>query len=546
MVPVRRIICTLLLLTSAGLIAGGSWAAHHWPFRQDRHLFELMGQCLLDGGRIYLDCWDNKPPLVPWINAVVLGLCRDSTQAITAAAGLAAATAVAAVALGTWRWHGPIVGCLTALMASGTFSLRYYDGCTNGTELYGAMFESLAATAFLLPWRRGRAPSVAVALTAGACFGAAFGCKQNLLAGPLSALGMMAAAGCLNRGLRGACLRSSAALICGFVAVVGAIAGVLFLQGVLADAVFAICGVNRLFAQAGLCWWNPWTAGVGGVLLEQTRPLRPLVLTAALGLAAGLVERRGLEPRGDRPAPLPALLVGMLGLWMVLALWEVLPGGCHLTRYWHAVFVPLLWLAAQTLHYLAGGLAAGPAAQRLVLASAAIAGAVGLWTPVALRQKSDLWQAQYHRTEDCERARLRELAAAVAARTSPGERIYVWGYEPGIYRFAHRRAPGRFAELGKVPFLEARAQFMVDEVLGALTGSPPRLILVQEEYQRVLEAGRYGPVDISGLRTLLAGAYRGPVLTMHGFSFYERAVETTAPATATGPLARDRDRRSSG
>ncbi len=533
--PITRIACALALLASAALIVSGTWAAHHWPYRQDRHLFEYMGQCILGGGRIYLDCWDNKPPLVPWINAAVLGVSDQSTVAVSVAAGSAAAVTAAATAAGAFLWFGPTEACFTALTAAALLSLRYYDGCTNGTELYGAMFESLAALALLAAWRRPHRPALPGLLAAGASFAAAFACKQNYVAGPASVFIVMLIAAARARPLRPAGVRTCLGLTGGFAAVSGAIAMVLHRQGALREAWFAVYGSNLFFAEAGLCWWNPLAPGVGGILLEQVRPMTPVLLTAAVGLAAGLAGQQSADDEPWRPATLPSPLLVVLAVWALLAAWTVLPGGCHLTRYWHAVFVPLLWLHAQALHAVGRGLTSGPPATRLVLAAAVAVSAVSLWKPLAVRQRSDLLQAEYYRTEDSERARLLEIADFVRSRTAGHEHIYVWGYEPALYRFAARRAPTRFAELSKVTFLGRRLAFMVDEVAAALEAFPPKLILVGADYRCFLQTGRWGEVDVGRVAGLLRDRYRGPIATIHGYEIYERCDAGHGPSALADP-----------
>lgn len=521
--------CIFTVFAAAGLIVSGTWASHHWPYRQDRHLFEYMGQRILDGGTIYQSCWDNKPPLVPWINAGVLAV-SDSTEAISVAAGSAAAIATAALALASWSWFGPGIACVMTLLAAGTFSLRYYDGCTNGTELYAAMFDSIAAALIVVSWKARTKRSCMLMLAAGLAFACAFACKQNQVAGPIATGIVLLLMAIRRRDERSVTLGKLASLTLGTVGGLFVFACILYRQDALSDAVYAIFSSNKLFVSDGLSWWVPGPTIIG-VLAEQAAPLDPLIWLAVIGVVAtfaGMLSARCDVARCECDRSLPGSVVGLMTLWFAFAAYSVMWGGCHLTRYWHICFVPLFWLAAQACFWGRQAIAEATPTGRTVLIIAGLTAAWLVAKPSIVRQANDLASAYYYATSDSELARVRQVAGAVEKRTCPEDFIYVWGYEPGIYRFSHRAAPCRFAELCKVEMLGAPAGFMVEEVIAALNCTPPRLIAVRKTDEKSISAGYWSRSDVAGLRDLLDTDYRREA-ELCGYVLYERTDVASKP-----------------
>ena len=91
----ERIAFVLVVVLVPVVLAVAGWTTQEHPNRIDRYLFEHMGQTVLAGGTVYLDCWDNKPPGLCWWNALVLLIGGGSSYAVTFAAVLAAISAIA-------------------------------------------------------------------------------------------------------------------------------------------------------------------------------------------------------------------------------------------------------------------------------------------------------------------------------------------------------------------------------------------------------------------------------------------------------------------
>lgn len=532
MKSLANILSALALLGSVALIVSGSWAAHHWPASQDRHLFEYMGQCILAGRTLYVDCWDNKPPLLPWVNAAVLALTNDSTVAITVAAGMAAAACVACVAVGVWICFGPHVAGATALLAAFVISLRRNEGCTNGTELYATLFESLTALCLFLAWRATKRRLMAWGLVGGMALALAFTAKQHALGG-LIALGVVTLIETIRRrGFRHPLLRILLAACTGFVAVIGCVCAVLRAQGSLGEAVFAVFTSNLVFVRNGHSWFVP-VDYQASKLTSQLEPLWPIIWLAGIGLLASIVRWRRPDPDEQiRPQHLPNDLVLLLTVWLGFGAWTVTWGPAHIPRYWHATYVPLFWLSAQTFSFLRPMLTIRPLHVRGLTMVVTLTAGWLMFRPALEIYQFDMKRSIYYAYEDPDRDCLQVIAAEVVRRTAPTDEIYMWGFEPGVYRFSHRFSPSRFFELGKLHALGANAEFLVHEVVETLRARPPRLVLIRRTDYSEVQSGSLAGLDIRGFADLLAREY-DPAGLVRDMIFFERrppGSDTAAPA----------------
>jgi hypothetical protein len=531
----------LAIVFSATLISLATISAHYGPCPQDRHMFEYMGQCIVAGRPLYVACWDNKPPMLPWINAGVLALSGDSTVAISVAAGVAAGITVLCVVVGTWLWLGRYLGSALCLLASLIISLRFYDACTNGTEAYATMFESVAALLLVLGWRAvGWRAALGVFLS-GAVFALAVATKQNAVGGPVAgvvtAIILSFAVPTLRRRLLGLALAGLA----GLAVTAAIICLILARQSLLDEAWYAVFTYNRLFVREGYCWFLP-SEQARWQLSGQLTPIQILFWLSGVSVLAVVVRWR--RPSNTERSALPAFSDGipmMMAIWLVIAAWTVGLGAAHLERYWYACYVPMFWLSAHSFHLFSRSLAAATPRLQGFIAASFIAACALLLQPGVRQEEIDLKSTLYYATEQSELRRLREIAVEVDRRTQPGDSIYVWGLDSGVYRFSHRFAPCRFFELLKVAHVGRPAQFMADEVIASLTRTPPKLILLTEGDVKAVRAGTWCEADVTGLRRLLDARYR-QVAEIRGRVFFERSdasvVPASLPASATAAVSR--------
>ena len=52
----------------AALVYLGTWCTYWADVRSDQYQLINLGQCVYDGGRLYIDCWENKPPGIAWLS----------------------------------------------------------------------------------------------------------------------------------------------------------------------------------------------------------------------------------------------------------------------------------------------------------------------------------------------------------------------------------------------------------------------------------------------------------------------------------------------
>ncbi len=70
----RNIAPVLSWILVATFIALGTWSSY-WAYqRNDQYQLITLGQTVYDGGRLYVDAWENKPPGVAWINALGIAM----------------------------------------------------------------------------------------------------------------------------------------------------------------------------------------------------------------------------------------------------------------------------------------------------------------------------------------------------------------------------------------------------------------------------------------------------------------------------------------
>jgi hypothetical protein len=159
--------------------------------------------------------------------------------------------------------------------------------------------------------------------------------------------------------------------------------------------------------------------------------------------------------------------------------------------------------------------------RRLTAGIGAIMLAVIFFQPLVTNIHRDASRACHYAESDSERRRLIQVGERIGALTEPRDRIYVWGYSPGIYRFAARASACRFSGLEKLDGQTPFGQSMAEEIFETLKGGPPKLIAVeQSRYQALLE-DRIGSVTLPGLSEWMMNNYRQRD-TLHGLRLFVR------------------------
>jgi hypothetical protein len=524
-----RVVLGVAVVVIPVMLAVAGWTSQEFPNRVDRYLFEQMGETVLDGGTVYLDCWDNKPPGLCWLSALVLWMGGRSTYAITAAAVIAGALAVGATGWAIARATRRAVATLTVLLFAIVLSQRQFDACTNGTEFYTMVADAFAALFVVAALRGAGGRSLLYALLAGVCWGLGGLCKQTAAAGPIAVvLGVLIA---VLVGVRPRTRWLGRALLAGLGAliVLAAAAGVLYYQGALGEACRAVISINLLPQN------RTHTTGAfhPGYVLAQLEPVKGVILLAAVGAVVSFVHKPSGEEatlpvhHGERV--LPRSVVVFMILWCLVAVYGVGIGPSHMPRYWHGLFVPLIWLTAQGVAFVLTTCGSGDRHRRVTAGIGALTLAVIFFQPLVTNIYRDAFQAHHYAKADSERVRLIEVGERIRALTEPGDRIYVWGYSPGIYRFASRASACRFSGLEKLDGQTTFGQSMAEEIFETLRDEPPELIAVEQSRYSALLEDRIGSVTLPGLSEWMSNNYRQQD-ALHGLRLFVRASPQTTQA----------------
>jgi 4-amino-4-deoxy-L-arabinose transferase-like glycosyltransferase len=476
----HALICAAVVVVA---VTANASAVHWRDNLADSHLFGYYGWCVSQGARPYLDVWDNKPPGIWWVNAAAFRVFGPGEVGELCVCTLAAAgTLIAFGAIAVTVYGRSLL--LPALLTGGVLLTHVgYECGANRTETFVVLCETLVVLGYLRWLRRRRWAWLACA---GFFGGAALLFKQaGVAAGTACALHLLWTQ---VRAHIGKSAGSTAAwwkpwLVAGacFALAPVAAGGVLAAQGALGQAWFAIVGFNRAYFEIRDATLYP----TGPVLRLYAPALPPLygllllaVLAAVLRLAAAFLRRVRQQSATEQPVGF-----GLLWLWLLLAFYLACVGPGRLSYHLMPTLPALGLIALYPLDRLAGqrGLGARIVARPSVAAALVVYGFIvaGLAADNA-RQMSRCWSVKPHwyALQRRQPAPYELQAAELRRLTGPDERIYVWGWSPGTYRYAYRRCVSRFATLEKTARLGERARFLTDGAIADIMASPPAAFVI--------------------------------------------------------------------
>ncbi|MFQ5415112.1 MAG: glycosyltransferase family 39 protein [Phycisphaerae bacterium] len=536
---IERIAAALTVVIVPAVLTVAGWTTQEFPARADRYLFAQNGETILDGGTVYRDCWNNKPPGMTWLNAAVLLVGARSTYAVTLAAILAGLAAVGVTAWALAQVFGRGIAVVATLMFTVLLAQRSIEGVTNGAEFYTMVADAFAAVLAIGSMARQGRAAVRWALLAGACWGVAGLMKQTGAAGPMAA-GLAALLALLVGPVRFRWLARCAVMGAGAAVVVGIAAAVLYWQGALADAYHASVTYNLDLLGGGWAAWWPRPSH----FIYQAKPLAWVLLPAALGAIVTYAPdspppqpqarpadtmpprpRASLGRTGPGSGRLPRVVVAFLVIWFIVALYGVGLGSSHMPRYWHGVFIPMIWLVAQGLRFIAGACRTDIGRNRWTVRAGVIVLAASYLPTPCYNVYADAIRAYHYAHDDSERRRLADVGRRIADLTQPDDEIYVWAYQPGVYRYAHRRAACRFAGLDKVATTHPNAGAIAREIADTLRDRRPKLIAVAAPRLAELRDDYVRRIRIDGLNDWFEEHYE-ETDRIHGFVLFLRQTET--------------------
>ncbi|MFG2945977.1 ArnT family glycosyltransferase [Streptomyces adustus] len=422
----------------------------------DEGYLAVQARLLAHGGQLYQTVVDRKPPLVPWLYQGAFALCGSHSltcvRVLAVLAELLTAAALASLARRRWGDRaGRTAGVLYLLVSVG---LNPEDAQAAGFEVF--ILPCTAAAMWCADRRRWA--------TAGAAVACAFLAKQT-----------------------GGAVLLPVLWLCG-TARPGSTARPALLR-LATGAALPVLGAALLTDPAGFVFWTVTGSTAYATFTGSELHVlgRGLLNTAILAVACA-----GLLPPVVRALRIARTGAADLWLWLAASGGAVLMGFHFFGHYYLQLIPPLALLATSALQILPRDRVPGA-----VLTSSCCCALFLAWGLLAPRP---------------ELAHAQRLAAAVADRTGPTDRVLLWGMHPETYWLADRIPASRYLTAGLLTnFSGGRDGPEVGEKYAVpgtwpvfraeLADRPPSLIVDDSR------GGPYGPDRVPGLRHLLAAGY---------------------------------------
>ena len=490
----------LMSLIVAALIALCQLIAHLRLDVGDDQLFGYFGWRIAHGARVYLDVWDNKPPLIYWTNALGFWISGDSYAGVIALCTLALVIAHAAFYRIARHVYFPGSAVVATILGAFFMTHAYYQGGANRTETFLIAWELAAVTCYVRGWRRNRWYHWAAA---GALACTAFLYKQVGLAA-FGAMGLHTLLMVPYRRLTAAeALRRCLLIAGGGLVPIALTAGVLAWQGTLGEALFATFTFNRAYVRVGASRFLDLYYNFHMLRYSHILPTLklPILMAIASVIHATLwrlrppwrpVEITRRLPVASCPAP-----VVLFSVWFLAALYGAVISPHQFRHYLIPTLPPLLLLAGYIVHIIQAELSL---LRRFAERGWAVAAfvAMGYFALDALQtqfaEASRVWLDREPRWVAgrlvVKPAPWERVASRVVRYSGPRDRIQCWNYWPGIYLHARRTNACRFVTYEKPGQVGDEANFVRQELYHMFQTDPPVLFIIDSaEFERF----RLGP-----------------------------------------------------
>jgi len=450
-------------LLVVGFLAAGTWSSYWAEQRNDQYQLITLGQCVYNGGQIYVDCWENKPPGIAWLNALGFVLSPGGQLGVWVLPATIALLCIIPLWYAVGRLLSPTAARRTAVLASLLATLRLYDAPSINPDFYSAMFE-LAACAL---WLSAVFASFAgrrflFGILAGLLWSAATCVKQTggtgLLAVTLVTLVLLIVKNVYGRRWMVTVLYTWFGFALGLTVVIV----LLTQQGTDRAAWDAIFTFNRGFAT-----WDAWVSSMQSWprLHAGLEPLQLPLWLALVGIVA-TISTGGANRLAK--ASLAALV-----LWWIVAADLALMGPSRSMRYWQATFPPMILLAAMGLYHLEEAFRRLDKGYRTALVLVSLTAVLLLARPLIEHYRHGLASSYVAYTQEpTQRERLEDIGRQIQDLVPRGGRIYVLAYDAGIYVHADRRPACRFTY--------PRSSEQMNEILDELSAGKAHALLIPE------------------------------------------------------------------
>jgi hypothetical protein len=487
----------LALAATAWLVSGFSCLQIAlYAYGRDQTIYALVADGVLAGKLPYRDVWDFKPPgifVIFTAAQALLGRAMTSVRVVEAVGVLAMVVAFRSLArsVGLPSAAGLVGGALAALTYA---ELGFWH--TAQPESFGGMLTAYALAIGAHAWHRLDPPAsisprlIAAWLVMGALFGAAFLLKPHLGGGAVVCA--LAFSWLIwQRGRRvGAAISPWLAIAIGAAVPILGMAAWLIARGAWPALSWTLFEFTPGYTKLG--WTSNPLVLFAFASLEVAFYIS-LLLPAGV-LALFVLPKLTAAERGLTAVVFAIVFVHVLG---IAAQAKFFP-------YHTGATVPLVAFLAGIGLYKAWRECLRIGAPGVLLFIALVAGldvartplyqrlgweqqdAEWFWprsfdrvvSPVTGNPAREVLDAKLYHVLDYSLDDNRAVGRELARRTKPEDRVYVWGFEPGVYWFANREAATRYVY--NVPqralWQQARARV---ELLDELRANPPRIILVQ-------------------------------------------------------------------
>ncbi|MGB2987776.1 MAG: glycosyltransferase family 39 protein [Phycisphaerae bacterium] len=465
-----RVLVFLIGVAVVTLAITGAWSTYWAEQRNDQYELLHLGQCVYNGQRMYVDCWENKPPGIAWINALGIALSGGRQIGAWVTPGVTLLLCLAISAYAMKRVLSATAAWGTLLIGAAITTLRLYDTPSINPDFYSSMFELAACSVWLLSLCAERMRRrIWLGLAAGLLWAAATAVKQTGVVGLLAVSTVAIVLTALKQPERRRWLGAGGLAWIGFALGAAAVTGVLHYRETLGPAWAAIFEFNRGLLTSdsitsALTSWSRIRAGLGPVQLPLWLALIGVVTTV-------LTVRVNRLSRG--------LACAML-LWWIAQVVLALLGPSRSMRYWQATWPAMLWLAAIGIYHLEETFRRLDRAHRGAVAIACATVVVLLGRPLVDHYEHGLATSYLaHLREYTDRDRLENVGREIQALVPEDQPVYVWAYDAGIYVYASRRAASRFTY--------PRSEDQMREILADLEAGKAYAIMVPEEGSAVFD-----------------------------------------------------------
>lgn len=461
----------IVLLAAVCLMGLGTWTTYHGVWRQDQYQLINLGQVVYDGGRLYVDCWENKPPGVAWIVASVLWVTGGSEMAPWIFPGVLGFAGIAVLYWSLRRVFGLAASVAVSLYACLMFSTRAYDAPSNHPDYYSAMFSLMGTSLFLVALKQ-PGGTIRLSALAGLMWGLSAVSRQTGVTSPVVWIVTALFLSLRRPSLRTHYWKLAAFSSLTFTAVVASAIVLLWCRGNAVEAYHAVFRFNE-----SLLTMEHW-ANAAQSLYKLIQVHGPLGLPLAFALFSVFSVRHA--PRAMGLAS-PCTLA--LAIWFIVENWFALIGPSQIDRYWLATWVPMLFLAADGFCVIVERVREEPRNRYRAIVAVGGVLAIVLTYPLVDRYKNGRYYdgficsvTQYMTRADLlmERGTLRALGRQIQRLVPEHEKIYVLNYDPGIYVYSKRACAARFTY--------PRGARQREEIVSELEKRSTSLILVPVDF----------------------------------------------------------------